>query len=46
MPGGPQFMALSEYLPKFAWVGQKWINFAIEKLKVRRIILISHEDCS
>ena len=46
VPGGPQFMALSEYLPKFAWVGQKWINFAIEKLKVRRIILISHEDCS
>jgi hypothetical protein len=46
VPGGHQFMALSEYLPKFAWVGQKWINFAIEKLKVRRIILISHDDCS
>ncbi len=46
VPGGPQFMAVSEYLPKFAWVGQKWITFAIEKLKVRRIILISHEDCS
>jgi len=46
VPGGPQFLALSEYLPKFAWVGQKWLNFAIEKLRVRRIILISHEDCS
>jgi hypothetical protein len=46
VPGGPQFMALTEYLPKFAWVGQKWINFAIDKLQVRRIILISHQDCS
>lgn len=46
VPGGPQFMALTEYLPKFAWVGQKWINFAFEKLQVRRIILFAHEDCS
>lgn len=46
VPGGPQFMALSEYLPKFAWVGHKWVTFAIEKLQVRRIILISHEDCA
>jgi len=45
VPGGPQFLALSEYLPKFAWVGQKWVTFATEKLRVRRIILVSHEAC-
>ncbi len=46
VPGGPQFMALSEYLPKFAWAGRKWLAFAVEKLNVRRIILVSHEGCS
>ncbi len=46
VPGGPQFMVLSEYLPKFGWVGQKWLGFAIDKLKVRRIVLIAHEGCS
>ena len=46
VPGGAQFVVLSEYLPKFAWVGQKWLGFAVEKLKVRRIILIAHEGCS
>ncbi len=46
VPGGPQFMAVSEYLPKFGWVGQKWLGFAVDKLKVRRIILIAHEGCS
>jgi hypothetical protein len=45
VPGGPQFLALSEYLPKFAWVGQRWMTFAIEKLQVRRIVLVSHEAC-
>ncbi len=46
VPGGPQFMILSEYLPKFAWVGQKWLGFAVDRLKVRRIVLIAHENCS
>jgi hypothetical protein len=45
VPGGPQFLAVSEYLPKFAWVGQKWMTFAIEKLQVRRIILVWHQEC-
>ncbi len=46
VPGGPQFMALSEHLPKFAWAGQKWVGFFVEKLKVGRIVLVSHEDCA
>lgn len=45
VPGGPQFLTLSEYLPKFAWVGNKWLTFAVERLKVARVILISHQDC-
>ena len=24
VPGGPQFLLLGEYLPKFAWAGQRW----------------------
>jgi len=46
VPGGPQFMAVSEYLPKFGWVGKKWIAFAVDKLEVRRVILVAHEGCS
>ncbi len=46
VPGGAQFMTLSEYLPKFSWVGRKWLAFAVEKLKVSRIILVAHEGCS
>ncbi len=45
VPGGPQFLTLSEYLPKFAWAGNKWVNFAVDKLGVTRIVLISHQDC-
>ena len=46
VPGGPHFLLLSEYLPKFGWVGQKWLRFAVDKLGVTRVILISHEDCT
>ena len=46
VPGGAQFMVLSEYLPKFSWAGRKWLAFAVEKLKVSRIILVAHEGCS
>jgi hypothetical protein len=46
VPGGPHFMALSEYLPKFAWAGQRWVGFAVDKLQVRRIILVAHDGCA
>ena len=26
LPGGPQFLLLTEYLPKFAWAGQRWVR--------------------
>jgi len=46
VPGGPQFMALSEHLPKFAWAGQRWVGYFVEKLKVGRVVLVAHEDCT
>jgi len=46
VPGGPQFLLLTEYLPKFAWVGQKWLKFLIERHRLNRLIVISHEDCA
>ncbi len=46
VPGGPQFLLLTEYLPKFAWVGQKWLKFLIERHRLKRVIVISHEDCA
>src|SRR5512143_362151 len=45
VPGGPQFLVLSEHLPKFAWVGHRWMRFAIEKMAVTRVVLVAHERC-
>ncbi|MFH1176147.1 MAG: hypothetical protein V1750_01975 [Acidobacteriota bacterium] len=46
VPGGGHFLLLSEYLPKFAWVGQKWVKFAVEKHGLRKVIVIAHEGCA
>ncbi len=46
VPGGPQFLLLTEYLPKFAWVGHKWVRFLVERHRLKRVIVISHEDCA
>ena len=46
VPGGSQFLTLTEYLPKFAWAGRRWVSFAVDKLQVRRIILVGHEGCA
>ncbi len=46
VPGGPQFLLLTEYLPKFAWVGQRWVKFLSARHQLKRIIAISHEDCA
>ena len=46
VPGGPHFLLLSEYLPKFGWVGQKWLRYAVDKLGVTRIVLIAHQACT
>jgi len=46
VPGGPQFLLLTEYLPKFAWVGQRWVKFLVERHSLKRVIAIAHEDCA
>jgi hypothetical protein len=45
VPGGPQLLVLSEHLPKFAWVGHRWLRFASEKMGVTRVVLVAHEGC-
>jgi hypothetical protein len=45
VPGGPQFLTLAEYLPKFSWVGWRWMKFLVDLSKPRRVILIGHDDC-
>jgi hypothetical protein len=44
-PGGAQLVLASEYLPKFAWVGQRWMKFFSERLPIRRIVAIGHDEC-
>lgn len=46
VPGGPQFLLLTEYLPKFAWAGGRWLKFLVERHRLKRAVLITHEDCA
>ena len=46
VPGGPQFLAALEYLPKFAWVGNRWMKFLVQTHELRRVVLITHLDCN
>jgi hypothetical protein len=46
IPGGPQSLALSKYLPKFSWSAGKWFRFFMDNHAIRRIILIQHQDCA
>ena len=45
VPGGAQFLTLVDYLPKFSWVGWRWMKFMTELARPHRLILIAHEDC-
>lgn len=45
VPGGPQFLTLAEYLPKFAWAGWRWMKFLVDLSRPHRIVLIGHDDC-
>ncbi len=45
VPGGPQFLTLSDYLPKFAWAGWRWVKFVMGLAKPDRVILLAHDDC-
>jgi hypothetical protein len=45
VPGGPQFLTLAEYLPKFSWVGWRWMKFLVDLSRPRRVVLVGHDDC-
>ena len=45
VPGGAQFLTLADYLPKYSWVGWRWMKFMMNLSQPRRLILIAHEDC-
>ena len=45
VPGGPHCLTLSEYLPKFAWAGWRWVKLMERVAQPARIILIAHDDC-
>ena len=46
IPGGPQCLTLVEYLPKFSWSSLKWFRFLVDAHRVKRLILIQHQDCA
>ena len=45
VPGGPQFLTLTDYLPKYAWVGWRWTKFLFDVANPARVVLIAHEEC-
>lgn len=45
VPGGPQFLAVLEYLPKLAWAGHRWTRFLVDAHNLSRVVLIAHEGC-
>jgi hypothetical protein len=45
VPGGPQVLTLTDYLPKFSWAGWRWLKFLVDLARPRRIVLIAHDDC-
>jgi hypothetical protein len=45
IPGGQLSLTLVEYLPKFHWASWRWLRFFVEQHKIRRLILIQHQDC-
>ena len=45
VPGGAQLLKLLDFLPKFSWVGWRWVKFMVDLTRAERIVLIVHDDC-
>jgi hypothetical protein len=45
VPGSAHLLTLTEYLPKFSWVGWRWMTFLSGLVQPRRVILLGHDDC-
>jgi hypothetical protein len=46
IPGGPLSLILFDYLPKFNWASWKWLRFFVENHKIKRLLVIQHQDCA
>lgn len=46
MPGGPLSLILFDHLPKFNWASWRWLRFFVENHKIKRLVLIQHQDCA
>jgi len=45
VPGGVHALTLGEYLPKFSWVGWRWVSFLEGLIQPARVVMIGHHDC-
>jgi len=45
VPGGPQVLTLTDYLPKFSWATWRWLKFLVDLAQPHRVVLIAHDDC-
>jgi hypothetical protein len=45
VPGGPQVLTVLDFLPKFSWVGWRWMKFMVDLTRAQHVILIVHDDC-
>lgn len=45
LPGGPQFLIASSYLPKFEWAGRRWAKYLTKQHGIKEVICIAHENC-
>ncbi len=45
LPGGPQFLIASSYLPKFEWAGRRWVKYLTKQHGIKEVICIAHENC-
>lgn len=45
IPGGPLTLAPIEPFPKYHWATWNWTRFFVEFHRLRRLILIQHQDC-
>jgi hypothetical protein len=45
VPGGAQFLTAAEALPKYSWVGWRWLEFLYDVAQAERVVLIGHDGC-
>jgi hypothetical protein len=46
VPGGVQVLTLGHYIPKFAALLRRWVEFLVKNHKLPRVVVLGHEDCA